>query len=161
MLLFQVAMVIFFVMLTLFMATKLFSVFFLLFSFRFWQMAFSYQEVSHMFGFEDAKYYYLFILFLSLLTWGLVAALNQKVQYSNLLILLIFMIIVLTKHSFADVFFFKDILQENEMWGIHFWIQQVKEAFLIGPDKAEKVMTEFAHWFIDFFRSIFSALNDK
>ncbi|WP_088362422.1 hypothetical protein [Bacillus cereus] len=126
------------------LSVKLLWLFFIMFMYRTFASLIPFEWLSSHIGLSNHLVYFIIILVLSAATYGLLLRFTIDLPWIRYIVLMALMLWVFTNYTFADVFLFKDYLVSKGMWGVDFYLNQIKELFKTSPDA-----------FADLFKSVF------
>lgn len=156
MILVEIAAYILFITLILFFSTRVLWLFFLLFCYRFWESVLTYEVLSKYIHFSHDRDYFLVLIIISVLTYFIVMAATQSVEFLRYILLLVMALYVLRQPEYGikEVLMFKDYLEANGMWNMDYWVQQIKNLFTAKDSDILGVFEKIADSFINFFKRI-------
>lgn len=156
-----IAAYILFITLILFIATRALWLVFLLFCYRFFEGLLPYEKLVEHIGFKNVTDYHLFIFILSLVVYfAVVVACNTiTTPILKYIFLVVMMLYVFKKYDFHDIFLFKDYLEAKGMWGLDYWVEQLKSIFTTSVDDKKDVFKDAWDGTMNFFKRLWSYVS--
>lgn len=130
----QIAMYLFFIIFILIVATKVLWLVFFLFNFRVWESVLTYDFLSQYIQFSHVRDYYILIVIISAVTYGLVLLATKDVPILRYIFLVVMAIYTIRIHDIADILIFKDLLEAAGWWDLNYWKDQFSELLHFSID---------------------------
>jgi len=152
----EIAAYILFITLILFYSTRVLWLFFLLFSYRFWESVLTYDLLSKYIHFSHDRDYYIVLIIVSVLSYFIVMAATQSVEFLRYILLLAMALYVLRQPEYGikEVLMFKDYLEAHGMWNLNYWGEQVKNLFKAKDSDILGIFERIADSFVNFFKRL-------
>lgn len=135
------------------LSVKFLWLFFILFMYRTYASIVPFEWIQQI-GLNNHFIYFVIILTLTLVTYGLLLRYTVDLPWIKFIVLFLLMLWVFKNYSFQDIFLLKDYLESKGMWNLDWYKNQIKEIFNTGP---EGFLELFKRGFQDVF-SVFEKL---
>ncbi|QST03020.1 hypothetical protein IMZ31_20960 (plasmid) [Pontibacillus sp. ALD_SL1] len=124
---------------------------FFFFVYRFWELVLTYEFLSSYISFEMKKDYYLILIIITIVTYGLVMLSARHTPILQYVFCVVMILYTLRVHSLSDVFLFKDYLEARGMWDLGYWKDQLGGLFDITMDDVKGSLEKVWAAIVSFF----------
>lgn len=133
------------------LSVKFLWLFFILFMYRTYASIIPFDWIQQI-GLDNHLIYFVIILTLSLITYGLLLRYTVDLPWIKFIVLFLLMLWVFKNYSFQDIFLLKDYLESKGMWNLDWYINQIRDIFNTGPEG-------FLELFTRVFQDVFSVFE--
>jgi hypothetical protein len=154
----QIAIYVFLLVFTLYLAYRAVWIIFFLFNFRFWQMIFekfSPDFISSLTSGEE----FLLLTFVSIVSYTTLFFTTIRMPIIRYILLAVLFVAAIRVYSLQDILFFKDYLSNNGQWDLDYWIEQLKDVFTFDAKEIIGMFNGILDTFVGFFSKIIAALK--
>lgn len=110
------------------LSIKFMWLFFILFTYRTYASIVTFEWMKDI-GLDSHMIYFIVILTLSLVTYGLILRFTIDLPWIKYVVLAVMMAWVFMNYEFSQIFLFKDYLESRGMWSIDWFTAQIKALF--------------------------------